>query len=78
MAEVTLYTTPTCSACNAAKQYLKEKNVSFTECDITKDDAKAQEIAKRSGQSVVPIIDIDGTLLVGFEPGKISKALGLG
>jgi glutaredoxin-like YruB-family protein len=77
MATVTIYTSPTCSACNAAKQFLKSKNVAFTECDITKDEAKAQEIAKKAGQSVVPIIDIDGTLIVGFDQGKVSKALGL-
>lgn len=77
MASITIYTTPTCGYCKAAKAFFQEKGQTYTEYDITQDDARAEEAVKKSGQMGVPVIDIDGQVIVGFDQPKISKALGL-
>ncbi len=77
MANVTIYTSPTCSVCTSAKKFFKEKNISFVEYNVTEDTAKAEEIAKKSGATVVPIIDIDGTIIAGFDQKRIAQMLGI-
>ena len=77
MAEVKVYSTPTCPYCVRAKSYLKEKNVAFTHIDVASDQAGLQEMIKISGQMGVPVIVIDGEIIVGFDQSKIDKKLGL-
>ena len=77
MKKVTVYSTPTCPFCIRAKQYLKDNNIQFTDYDVGSDQAKAQEMMKKSGQMGVPVIDIEGTMIVGFDKEKIREALGL-
>jgi glutaredoxin len=60
-----------------AKAFLAENNVQFEEVDVSLSQAAAQEMVKRSGQMGVPVIDIDGQLIVGFDKGRIKKLLGL-
>ena len=74
---VTVYSTPTCPFCIRAKQYLKENNVQFTEFDVGSDPKKAQEMIDKSGQMGVPVIDIEGKIIVGFDKEKIREVLGL-
>jgi glutaredoxin-like YruB-family protein len=74
---VTVYSTPTCPFCIRAKQYLKENNIQFTDHNVGADEAKAQEMIKKSDQMGVPVIDIDGIIVVGFDKEKIKEALGL-
>ncbi|MFH1189602.1 MAG: glutaredoxin family protein [Candidatus Omnitrophota bacterium] len=74
---VTVYSTPTCPFCIRAKQYLKDNNIQFTEYDVGSNPEKAQEMISRSGQMGVPVIDIDGTIVVGFDKEKIGNLLGL-
>ena len=74
---VTVYSTPTCPYCIRAKQYLKDNNIAFTNFDVGSDQAKAQEMMKKSGQMGVPVIDIEGTIIVGFDKEKIAATLGL-
>jgi glutaredoxin-like YruB-family protein len=74
---VNVYSTPTCPYCIRAKQFLKENNVAFTDYDVGSNKAKAQEMIKKSGQMGVPVIDIDGEIIVGFDREKIAAALGL-
>jgi glutaredoxin 3 len=74
---VTVYSTPTCPFCIRAKQYLKENNIQFTDYNVGADEAKAQEMIKKSDQMGVPVIDIDGTIVVGFDKDKIKEALGI-
>lgn len=74
---VTVYSTPTCPYCIRAKQFLKDNNVPFTDYDVGADRAKAQEMMKRSGQMGVPVIDIGGELIIGFDREKIKLALGI-
>lgn len=74
---ITVYSTPTCPYCKMAKEYLKSKNQTYTEVDVAADPAKADEMIKKSGQMGVPVIDIGGTIIVGFDKPKINAALGI-
>jgi len=60
-----------------AKDYFKDNKVEFVDYNVGEDQDKAQEMIKKSGQMGVPVIDIDGTIIVGFDKPKINKALGL-
>jgi glutaredoxin-like YruB-family protein len=74
---VKIYSTPTCPYCKMAKDYLKEANIAFEEIDVSTNQAAAQEIISKSGQMGVPVFDIEGEIIVGFDRPKITKALGL-
>lgn len=76
--QIKIYSTPTCPYCKMAKQFLKENNIEFTDINVANDQQAAQEMVSKSGQMGVPVIDIDGQLIVGFDKGAIKKALGLG
>ena len=73
---VTIYSTPTCSYCTMAKNYFRENGVRFTEYNVAQDLKKADEMVKKSGQMGVPVLDIDGKIIVGFDKDAIQKALG--
>ena len=77
MATVTIYTTPTCVYCKMTKEYFKANNVAYTEKDVAIDAAARQEMMDRSGQMGVPVIDINGELIVGFNKEKIAELLGI-
>ena len=77
MKNVTIYTTPTCHFCNEAKEFFKENNVEYTSNDVSKDLAKRQEMIQLTGQLGVPVIVIDGKVIVGFDQSEVSKELGL-
>ena len=72
---VKIYSTPTCPYCMRAKQFLKDNNVEFEDFDVSKDQTKAQEMIDKSGQMGVPVIDIDGEIIVGFDKDAIEKAI---
>lgn len=78
---VAIYTTPTCGFCKLTKEFLRNHKVSFTEYDVSADTAKAQEMVEKSGQMGVPVTVIGegpkATLIVGFDEGKLTEALGL-
>jgi glutaredoxin-like YruB-family protein len=73
---VTVYSTPTCPWCTEAKSYLKELGVAYEEKDVSVDVAAAREMAKLSRQMRVPVLSIDGTVVVGFDKKKIDQLLG--
>ena len=77
MAKVTIYTTPTCVYCKMSKAFFKEHSIDYTEKDVASDRAAREEMVKRSGQMGVPVIDVDGTLIVGFDKEKLSELLGV-
>ena len=74
---VKVYSTPTCPWCIRVKQFLKENNVIFEDYDVGSDQAKADEMVKASGQMGVPVIDIEGEIIVGFDKDRIKQSLGL-
>lgn len=73
--QVTIYTTPTCHFCHAAKDYFKEKGVEYTEKDVASDLEARQEMLEKSGQMGVPQILIGDELVVGFDQGRIEELL---
>lgn len=75
--KVKIYTTPTCPWCKKTKAFLKANNIDYKEIDVSNDDAASKEMIKKSGQMSVPVVDIDGTILVGFDEEKLKKALKL-
>ena len=75
MSNVIIYTTPTCGFCHMAKEYFKSKKIEFNTKDVTEDAAAYAEILEKSGQVGVPVIDIDGSIIVGFDREKIDAAL---
>lgn len=75
--KVKIYSTPACPFCMMSKKFLKENNIDFEDIDVSTDQAKAQEMVQKSGQMAVPVIDIDGEIIVGFDKEKIRKTLGL-
>lgn len=74
---VTVYSTPTCPYCIRAKQFLKDNNIQFEDIDVSADQAAGQKMVEKSGQMSVPVLDIDGEIIVGFDKGKITQALGI-
>ena len=72
--EVTLYSTPTCPWCKRLKEYLKEKKVSFKDLDVSKNDKARDQMVEKSNQMGVPVTDINGTIIVGFNVEKINNA----
>ncbi len=68
---ITVYSTNTCPWCTKAKDYLKNKGVDFKEINVGIDRAGAMEMIKKSGQQGVPVIDIDGNIIIGFDQARI-------
>lgn len=72
---ITVYSTPWCAFCYAAKQYFDKLGVKYVDKDVEKDPAAANEAVSKSGQMGVPVIDIDGTVIVGFDRARIDQTL---
>jgi glutaredoxin-like YruB-family protein len=77
MANVKVYSTPTCPHCVRVKQFLNDNNIVFENIDVSSNEQAADEMIAKSGQMGVPVLDIGGEIIVGFDREKISKALGL-
>ena len=72
---VNVYTTPTCTFCTQVKGYLREHNVRFTEYDIARDQRKAEEMMNKSRQAGVPVIDFNGSIIVGFDRDRLDRLI---
>lgn len=72
---VKVYSTATCPYCKMAKDFLAQNNVPFEAVDVGQDKAAAKEMVEKSGQMSVPVIDIDGKIIVGFDKKAISEEL---
>ena len=75
--KVIVFSTPTCSFCNAAKRYFKERNIRFTDVDVSRDQSAARDIMRRTGQMGVPVILINNKPIIGFDRPKINQMLNL-
>ena len=75
--KVKIYSTSTCPFCVRVKQFLKDNNIVFEDIDVSKDQAQAELMVEKSGQIGVPVLDIDGDIVVGFDKEKIKNLLGL-
>ena len=74
---VTIYSTPTCHFCHMAKDFFTDNHVQFTDHNVATDLPKRQEMVQKSGQMGVPVIDIGGQLVVGFDEPKLRELLSL-
>ena len=76
MNTIKIYTTPTCAYCKMAKEYFKSKNLSYEEYDVSKDIPRQKEMIDKTGQFGVPVIDINGKIVIGFDKPKIDQLVG--
>jgi glutaredoxin-like YruB-family protein len=74
---VKIYTTSMCSYCKMAKDFLKEYKVKFEEINLENNQKAVDEMIEKSGQTGVPVLDINGKITVGFDIEGIKKALKL-
>lgn len=72
---VRVYTKPSCVYCNMVKKYLESKNVRYDEIDVSMDIDATDEMVEKSGQRGVPVIDFDGSVIIGFDKNKIDRML---
>jgi len=77
MANVKVYSTPTCPYCKMAKDFLKQNNIQFVDIDVAQDPKASQEMIDKSGQMGIPQLEIDGQIIVGFDKAAIKKALNI-
>lgn len=75
--KVIVFSTPTCSFCNQAKRYFREKNIRFTDVDVSRDQSAARDMMRRTGQMGVPVILINNKAIVGFDRPKINQMLNI-
>jgi glutaredoxin-like YruB-family protein len=77
MAKTIVYSTQVCPWCHRAKDFLRKHNIEFEDKDVAEDLAARNELLQKSGRMGVPVLDIDGTIIVGFDQQAIEKALNL-
>ena len=72
---VSVYSTPTCTFCKQVKDYLRERHVKFTDYDISRDQRKGEEMVHKSRQTGVPVIDFNGSIIVGFDRNRLDRLI---
>lgn len=72
---VRIYSTPTCTFCDQLKSYLRERRVKYFDYDVSRDERKAGEMLQKSRQTSVPVLDFHGTIIVGFDKGRIDRLI---
>ncbi len=73
--EIIVYSTPTCPWCQVVKKHLDERGVAYREVDVASDQQAAMDMVRKTGQQAVPVVEIDGELIVGFDKGRIDQLL---
>ena len=74
---VKVYSTPVCPYCQTLKEFLKGKGITFVDVDVSQDEKFVEELVQKSGQMGVPVVEIDGQIVVGFDREKILKLLNI-
>lgn len=77
MPMVKIYTTPTCVYCRMAKEFFKKNNISYEEYNVAEDAKAREEMVSKSRQLGVPVIDVDGQIIIGFDKNTVASALGI-
>ena len=72
---IKVFVTPVCPYCVTLKEFLKMNNIEFEEIDVSKDEKAKEELVKKTGRMEVPVIEIEGEIVVGFDKEKICKLL---
>ena len=74
---VKIYTTPTCVYCRMAKEFFKKNNIEYAEYDVAEDTKAREEMFQKSHQMGVPVIDVNGEIVVGFDREHLADLLGI-
>jgi len=74
---VKIYTTPACVYCKMAKSFFQANSVQYQELNVAADAVARDEMIQKSGQFGVPVIDIDGKLIIGFDQTQLKQLLGI-
>lgn len=77
MANVTIYSAPWCVYCKMAKAYMDGNKVKYTEVDVSTDEKGKEDMIKKSGQLAIPVLDVDGEIIIGFDKPALKEALKL-
>ena len=77
MVDVVVYSAPNCPWCDRVKDFLKEHDIDFKEINVAENEAAAREMIKKSGQMGVPVTDVGGKIIVGFNEPQLKKLLGI-
>lgn len=77
MSKITIYTTPPCVFCKMTKAFFKEHNIAYEEKDVSSDAKARDEMIAKSNQMGVPVIDIDGKIVIGFDKPRLSQLIGV-
>ena len=77
MAKITVYSAPWCVYCKMVKAYFDENKIAYAELDVSADDKAKDEMIEKSGQLGIPVVDIDGKIIIGFDKPAINAALNL-
>lgn len=72
---IKIYSTPSCTYCNIAKKYLRDKGIKFTDYNVAVDHRRAEEMVHKSRQQGVPVIDMNGKIIVGFDKRRIDQEI---
>lgn len=75
--KMNIYTTPTCQYCRMAKEFFQSHDIEYTEFNVAEDAEKRDEMVQKSGQMGVPVIDVNGEIVIGFDQAKLSQLLGI-
>lgn len=75
MKNVTIYSSPTCHFCHAAKAFFDENGIEYTDYDVAAHPDKGQEMIERSGQMGTPVIFVDDEMVIGFDEEQLKKLL---
>ena len=75
--KVKVYSTPTCPYCHMAKHFLDQNKVEYEDLDVSKNKKAADEMVEKSGQMGVPVIEVDGKIIIGFNPRMLKEVLKL-
>lgn len=74
---IKLFVTPACPYCITLRVFLKERNIEFEEIDVSENIKAQKEMIEMSGQMTVPVVEIDGEIVIGFDKKKIAKLLNI-
>lgn len=77
MANIQIYSTPTCVYCRMAKEFLSEHNIAYTDYDVSQNTERRGEMVEKSGQMGVPVIDVDGEIIIGFDKARLIQLLNI-
>ena len=75
MPKVRIFSTPTCAYCKTLREYMKSHHIDFEDIDVSLNEALLNEMIEKSKQGSVPVVDIDGEFIIGFDKKKINELL---